>query len=165
MGAVIPPPASRDLPSIGAAIGPLLLALPRDQQPLLIALAERRAAARYCEWALAVSDATLRAALHACAAREEDIAARVEALVPEAAAVQRHLLAAHPEFETINRTLFDGRPLRDQFRIQADGERLGAATWRSLANQAPSDAARDTFLACAELEEASAVVLEAAISG
>ena len=47
-----------------------------------------------------------------------------------------------------------------QFRIQANGERLGAATWRAFAKQESSSAARDTYLACAELEEASAVVLE-----
>ena len=48
-----------------------------------------------------------------------------------------------------------------QFRIQAQGERLGAATWRALARQEESRAARETYLACAELEEASALVLEA----
>jgi hypothetical protein len=153
-----------ELPSIGEAIGPLLLALPRQQQPLFIALAERRAAARYREWAAAVSDADFAAALLACARREEEIAARVEALYPDAAAVQRELIGAHPQFEAINLELFAGRPLPDQFRIQANGERLGAATWRSFANAAPNTAARDTFLACADLEEASADVLEAALN-
>lgn len=153
-----------ELPSIGEAIGLLLLALPREQQPLFIALAERRAAARYREWAAAVSDPTFSAALLACAAREEDIAGRVEALYPDAAAAQRQLAAAHPQFETLNLELFAGRSLPDQFRIQANGERLGAATWRSFANAAPDAVARETFLACAELEEASAVVLEAALS-
>lgn len=148
------------LPSIGEAIGPLLLALPREQQPLFIALAERRAAARYREWAAAVPDAEFAAALLQCAAREEDIAGRVEALYPDAAAVQGALLAAHAQFEALNLELFAGRPLPDQFRIQGNGERLGAATWRSFANAAPSDEARATFLTCAELEEASAVVLE-----
>jgi hypothetical protein len=60
----------------------------------------------------------------------------------------------------INRTLFVNRPLRQQFAIQAQGERLGAATWRSLA-RGESDAARSAVLrSCAELEEASALVLE-----
>ncbi|MDX2169708.1 MAG: hypothetical protein SF182_21745 [Deltaproteobacteria bacterium] len=149
------------LPSIGEAIGPLLLALPREQQPLFIALAERRAAARYREWAAAVSDADFAAALLACAGREEEIAGRVEALHPDAAAVQRALLASHPQFETLNLALFADRSLPDQFRIQANGERLGAATWRSFADAAPSAAARETFLDCAALEEESAVVLEA----
>ena len=153
------------LPSIGAALGPLLLAVPRAQQPLLIALAERLAAVRYREWAGAVSDRAFAAELLACAMREEDIAGQVEALYPGADSAQRALLDAHPELESINRALFAGRSIGDQFRIQASGERLGATTWRAFADAAAEPAARATFLACALLEEQSAAVLEAAMSG
>jgi hypothetical protein len=52
----------------------------------------------------------------------------------------------------LNRSLFADRPLHVQFRIQAQGERLGAATWRSFASFGNAGAARETFLACAELE-------------
>ena len=99
--------------------------------------------------------------LLACARREEEIAERVESLFPGAAAIQRDMLAKNPDFLDISRKVFSGLPVLDQFRLQAQGERLGAATWRSLARQEESPVAREVYLACAELEQASALVLEA----
>ena len=149
------------LPSVGEALAPVLARVPREQQPLLIALAERLAAERYRSWAGELSDPSQRAQLLECGEREEEIARRVEALHPGAAAIQRELLAKHPEAAEINRSLFAGRPLAQQFAIQAQGERLGAATWRAFARHEADAGRRDTLLACAELEEASALVLEA----
>jgi hypothetical protein len=147
-----------DLPEIGAAVAPVFEQLPPERRPLLVALAERIAASRYREWARA--DAAHGAELLACATREEEIARRVEALYPDAARVQREIAAAHPGLEETYRALFAGRPLAQQFTIQARGEHLGAATWRALAAQATDPTARDVFLACAPLEEESAAVLE-----
>ena len=150
-----------ELPNVGAVLAPILQRVRAEHQPLLIALAERRAADRYRGWAAEVTDALRRNELVACATREEDIAARIEALYPDAAAIQRELMEANPDLEEINRTLFADRPLPHQFAIQAQGERLGAATWRAFAHRTEAPIARETFLACAELEEQSAVVLEA----
>jgi hypothetical protein len=155
---------SAALPDVGEVIAPVLAQVPREQQPLLIALAERMAAERYRGWAEQVPGDADRAQLLACAAREEEIAAKIEALDPAAAAIQRDLRAKHPELSGLNRSLFAGRPLRDQFTIQARGERLGAATWRSFAKREPDAARRAALLACAELEEASALVLEALLA-
>jgi len=154
---------SRDLPDIGQALLPILARVSAEHQPLLIALAERLASDRYRAWAAEASDPQHRERLLACAEREEDIARRVEALYPDAARVQRDIVERNPDLEDVNRTLFADRPLEDQYTIQARGERLGAATWRSLAKQVPH--ARETFLACAELEEASAAVLESFLKG
>lgn len=126
-------PSDPAMPNIGEALAPLLQQVPIEQQPLLIAFAERLAAARYREWARAVEAAGLRDKLLACADREEDIAARIEGLYPQAAEEQRALVAAHPDLNDLNRRIFAGRPLAQQFAIQAHGERLGAATWRSFA--------------------------------
>jgi hypothetical protein len=150
---------SAALPDVGAALAPLLARVPREQQPLLIALAERLAAERYRGWAERVAPAR-RGELLACATREEEIAAKVETLFPQAKAIQQDLLAKHPGLPELNRTLFEGRPLADQLTIQSRGERLGAATWRSFARGEADAVRRDTLLACAVLEEASAVVLE-----
>jgi len=149
------------LPSIGEAIAPVLARVPREQQPLLIALAERLAAERYRSWAAEISEASGRTQLLACAEREEEIARRVEALFPDAAPVQEDLLAKHPEVAELNRTLFAGLPLAHQFAIQAAGERLGAATWRAFARRETDAARSEVLLACAGLEEESALVLEA----
>jgi hypothetical protein len=151
---------SAALPDVGMVLAPLLARVPRAQQPLLIALAERMAAERYRGWAAEWAEPEGRAALLGCAAREEEIAAEVEALFPDAAAVQRDLRAKHPELPELNRSLFAGRPLAEQLAIQANGERLGAATWRSFARHESDGARRAALLTCAELEEASARVLE-----
>ncbi len=148
-----------ELPSVAEALGGVLARVPRDQQPLLVAMAERLAADRYRSWADEPSYGAHRAPLLACALREEEIAGRIESLYPDAAAVQRDLLADNPDIEEINRDLFCGRPLDEQLAIQAQGERLGASTWRAFAREA-NGPSRATFEACALLEEQSAVVLE-----
>jgi hypothetical protein len=154
---------SDDLPDVGQVLAPVLARVAAEQRPLLIALAERLAADRYRGWAAASNDPQRREQLLACAQREEDIARRVEALYPDAGRVQRDIAAQNPDLQDVNRTLFADRPLEEQYTIQARGERLGAATWRALAKHVPH--ARDTFLACAELEEASAAVLESFPTG
>ncbi len=149
------------LPNLGGIFARVLQRVSEEQQPLLIAIAERFAADRYRGWAQEPSMAEHAAQLLACARREEEIAARVEALFPGAATIQQEMLAKNPDFLEIPRSVFEGLPVLEQFRIQAQGERLGAATWRSLARKEESRVAREVYLACAELEQASALVLEA----
>lgn len=151
---------TRELPNVAAILGPVLARVSPADQPLLLAMAERMAAERYRRWADEVDDAGVRAGLIACAAREDEIADRVESVFPDATAVQQRIAAALPDLPAINRDLFAGRPLAEQFAIQAAGERAGAATWRALAAARPDAAGREAFLACAPLEEASAVFLE-----
>jgi hypothetical protein len=55
---------------------------------------------------------------------------------------------------------FAGRPFAEQFAIQAQGERVGILTWRAFARDEPDARRRDVLLACAPLEEESALVLE-----
>ena len=152
--------ADKELPNIAEVLARVLQRVPREQQPLLIALAERLAAERYRGWADEVADADRKAGLLACADREEEIARRVEGLYPAAASTPRDLLASNPDLLDINRSLFTGRPLAQQFVLQARGERLGAATWRAFARGEDTAERRDTFLGCALLEEESAVLLE-----
>lgn len=156
----MPAAEKKDFPDLAAILAPILARVPRANQPLLIAAAERRAAERYRGWADSSENAAQRAVLLACADREDEIARRVEALYPNATEIQSAILAGAPELESINRTIFASRPIREQLAIQAGGERLGAATWRAFARDAEASGARDTYLACAELEERSAEVLE-----
>ncbi len=147
------------LPSVAELVGPIIEKVEPDQQPLLIALAERIAARRYRSWADAIGDSADRDRLLACAEREEEIARRVEALFEDTSVVQSELLARYGGLEAAYCELFEGRPLIDQFSMQSRGERLGAATWRAFAARS-DDIVRDTYLECAKLEEESAVVLE-----
>ncbi len=149
-----------ELPNLAEALGGVLGRVPREQQPLLVAIAERLAAQRYRDWAAQTSDDAHRIQLFACAQREEEIADRIESLYPDAAVVQSQILAKNPDVEEINHGLFAGRSLSEQWTIQAQGERLGAATWRSFARDA-NRVFRETFQACALLEEESAAALEA----
>ncbi len=149
-----------ELPNVAEILAPILERVSREQQPLLVAIAERTAAERYRGWATEPGYEAHRSQLLACAQREEEIADQIEALYPDAAAVQRDILSKTPDVEEINRGLFAGRPLSEQLTIQAQGERLGAATWRAFA-RGTSSPFRETFQACALLEEESAVVLEA----
>jgi hypothetical protein len=151
---------SNDLPNVAKAIAGALALVAEPDRPLLIAILERMAAERYRAWADDPANATHSNALRACAAREDDIASRVEGLYPDADTRARALLAAHPDLSETNRTFFAGRPFAQQFAMQAGGERLGAATWRSFATNETDPRRRDVFWSCAPLEETSAEVLE-----
>jgi len=148
-----------ELPDVAGILGQALAGVAPEQRALWVALAERMAAERYRHWATQL--AARRAELLACADREEEIARRVEALEPEAAAIQRDIRAKHPELPEAYAALFANRPVAQQLEIQARGERLGAATWRAFAEAATDPRARETFLSCAPLEEANAACLEA----
>src|SRR5690242_13625700 len=98
-----------DLPNVGAILAPILQLVPPERVPLLLAIAERRAAVRYRQWAAEIGEPRHTTGLLACADREEEIARRVEALYPDAAAVQSEMLAANPDLEEVNRSIFAGR--------------------------------------------------------
>jgi hypothetical protein len=149
-----------ELPDLAPVLAQLLQRVPRERQPLLIALAERMAADRYRGWARDTADAVRRAGLLECAGREEEIARRVESLHPDAAATQADIVARNPDLPELNRALFAPHPVAQQLVLQARGERLGAATWRALARQAADERTRETLLGCAVLEEANAAFLE-----
>ena len=150
-----------ELPDVAGLLGRAVERVSREQRPLLVALAERMAAERYRHWASLLPDR--RAELLACAEREEEIARRVEALDSQAAAIQRDIQAEHPDLPDVYTSLFEGRSVAQQLAIQALGERLGAATWRALAQAAAEPRTRDTFLSCAPLEEENAVLLESLV--
>jgi hypothetical protein len=152
-----------DLPSVGDIVGPIYREVAASERPLLIASAERLAASRYRAWAQQ-APATQRDALLACAAREEEIAALVESLFVDAARIGAELRDKHGALGEAYETLFEGRPLADQYAIQAHGERLGAATWRGLAATDARPEAKHIYLTCATFEEASAEVLESLIA-
>ena len=154
------PKQNQSFSNVAEILGPILARVAVTDQPWLLALAERMAAERYRGWAQQEGDAADKALLLGCAEREDEIASRIESLRPDAKAVQQRLRQEHPELVELNRVLFAGRPLREQYAIQAKGERLGAATWKTVANASRHPAVRELFLACAKLEEDSAQVLE-----
>jgi len=149
-----------ELPDLAKTLAPAFQKLEPAERPVLLAALERLAAQRYRMWANEHPDPHVKAGLRACADREEEIARRVESLYPDAAESQDKLLAANPEFLHLNRTLFEERPLKDQFVMQAQGERAGAAAWRAHAAAAADPSVRELLQSCSPLEEANAAFLE-----
>ncbi len=154
---------SESKPNIASVISPLLADVCEADRPFVIAYVERVAAGRYRVWASQVDDSGQRRRLIACAAREEAIAERVEALSGDAAEIQRAFAEAHPGLQAAYDGLFSGLSIAEQMQVQANAERLGAATWRALAAAADGHA-REVFASCAPLEEESAETLEALIT-
>jgi hypothetical protein len=148
------------IPNVAEILAGLLRNVDPKLQPFLLAKLERLAAQRYRTWANDHPDQSVREGLLACADREEEIARRVESLEPNASAIQDKLLSDHPELLDLNRTLFEGRPLKVQFAMQAEGERAGAAAWRAYAAGASDPSARELLLSCSALEQANADFLQ-----
>jgi hypothetical protein len=136
----------------------------REWQPLLAVAVARMAAERYREWAAASTGERYRSRLLACASREEEIARAVEALYRDAARIEQDILHKNPDLAEMDCDAFAGRPLAEQLLVQARSARQGAVTWRALAQQEHDPARNRAFLACADLEELNALVLEATIS-
>ena len=151
-------------PSILGMLGPIIAPYPPDEQKIFAALGERVAAGRYRAWSESVDDDAFREILLRCAAREEEIAGRVEALHPDAAAVQERISKDHPDIENQYRDMFEGMSLPEQFAMQAEAERGGAAAWRAFADACSDPEEAEKLRACAPLEEASADELEKIIA-
>ena len=149
-----------NIPNVAEILAGVLRNIEPGLQPLLLAKLERLAAERYRTWASDYPQQPQRDGLLACADREEEIARRVESLVPNASAIQDKLLLDHPELLDLNLDLFEGWPLKVQFAIQAEGERAGAAAWRAYAAATLEPSAKELFESCSPLEQANADFLQ-----
>jgi hypothetical protein len=149
-----------NIPNVAEILAGVLRTIDPMLQPLLLAKLERLAAQRYRTWASDHPDQSVKEGLQACANREDQIAMRVESLEPNALAIQAKLLSDHPELLDLNRTLFEGRPLKVQFSMQVDGERAGAAAWRAYAAGASDQSVQELLQSCSPLEQANADFLQ-----
>jgi hypothetical protein len=152
--------SERNIPNIAEILAGVLRTIDPKLQPMLLAKLERLAARRYRTWASEHPDQPVKEGLLACADREEDIATRVESLEPNASAIQDKLLSDNPSLLDLNRTLFEGRPLKVQFAMQAEGERAGAAAWGAYAAAASNQSAQELLQSCSPLEQANADFLQ-----
>jgi rubrerythrin len=151
------------IPDFGALLAPHIGSVPERALPAFLARLERTAADRYRIWAEAVPEHA--EGLLECAAREDDIADRVEALFPatepeEIAAMDKAIV---PAKDTYYAAFAELSPI-EQITIQANAERQGAAAWRGmLENQTNADI-RAGLERCAQIEEASADYLDALLA-
>ena len=140
-----------------------IASVPAEAVPAFLARLERTAADRYRMWADALPEHAQ--GLLDCAAREDEIAGRVEKIYPATTPEQQAAInqAIGPATDTYYR-VFSGLTPFEQMSIQANAERQGAAAWRAMIDQ-ESDSARAAALEqCATIEEASADFLDALLA-
>jgi hypothetical protein len=137
--------------------------LPLERRPCLGAILARMAVERYREWAVRPGGERYRSRLLACAERAEEIARAVEALRRDTVAIEREILADNPDLAEIDRGPFEAGTLAELFLIQAHRARLAAVLWRALAERDREPARNRVFVACAELEDINAVILEVSV--
>jgi hypothetical protein len=154
--------ADLEIPNFGALLGPAIGSVSDDARPGLLARLERGAADRYRQWAEAEPDVADE--LNACAGREDQIADSVDALFPLDPADVPLVEKAVPIARELYYAAFEGKPILDQWRIQASAERQGSMAWRGIASQIDDEAVCKALEDCAQLEEASADALDRLIA-
>lgn len=147
-----------DTPNFAKLLGPFIEPIPESARPAFLARLERTAAERYRLWA--GQAAALAGGLLACAAREDEIADRVERVLGADAAAREKIESSIEAARDSYYAVFAGKPLREQLRIQADAERQGANAWRLIAAGLGDAAVATELEACSDLEEQSAAHLE-----
>jgi hypothetical protein len=147
------------VPDFGALLAPYIGTVPEEAIPAFLARLERTAAARYRMWAEALPEHAQ--GLMECAAREDDIADRVERIYP--ATSPQHVAAMDaaivPAKETYYSVFSSLTPI-EQMSIQAKAERQGAAAWRGMIESEADPETRSELERCALIEEASADYLD-----
>ncbi len=144
------------IPNFGELLAEHLGAVPAEAYPYLLSQLERTAAARYREWAEQVPDH--QAGILACAAREDDIADRVEALFPPSDEHRALVADIIPKAKSTYYAAFEPYTAVEQMTIQANAERQGANAWQNLKAAYPQHAqAMDELSA---IESASADYLD-----
>lgn len=148
------------MPDFATLLAPLIGSVPEAAVPAFLARLERTAADRYRMWAKDVPEHA--AGLLDCAAREDEIADRIEAAYPatDPAQVAAMDQAIEPARDSYYAVFAELTPI-EQMTIQANAERQGAAVWRGMLEQESHEDARAVLEYCARIEEASADYLDA----
>lgn len=147
-------------PNFAELLAPYIDSVPAEAVPAFLARLERTAADRYRLWAEAVPEH--REGLLDCAAREDEIADRVEKIYP--ATAEDHVVAIDSAIGPAKDTYYDvfsSLTPFEQMSIQADAERQGAAAWRAMIDDEGDEEIKSELERCARIEEASADYLDA----
>ena len=142
-----------DIPKFGELLAEHLGAVPAQAYPYLLSQLERTAADRYRHWAEAVPEHS--EGILQCAAREDEIADRVEAMFPPS---DEHRTLVHkiiPKAKATYYAAFEPYTAVEQMTIQANAERQGANAWQTLKAAYPEQALA--------LDELSEIELQSAI--
>ena len=144
------------IPNFGELLAEHLGGVDPDALPYLLSRLERAAADRYRKWARDLPEH--EEGLLACAAREDEIADRAEAMFPPTEAHRRQVEAMIGSARAAYYAVFEGHSPIEQMTIQAGAERQGSGAWQGLAATHPDQA--DALDALAALEVDSALYLD-----
>jgi hypothetical protein len=140
------------IPNFGELLAEHLDSMPAEAYPFMLSQLERTAAARYRGWAEAVPEH--REGLLECAAREDEIADRVEALFPPSDAHRDLVLSAIPAARDTYYEVFSEYSPIEQMTIQSNAERQGAGAWQNLKQAYPELGEQLDELSVIELQSA-----------
>ncbi|MFT4796859.1 MAG: hypothetical protein ACJAYE_000590 [Candidatus Azotimanducaceae bacterium] len=119
-----------EIPNFGELLAEHLSGVPTEAYPYLLSQLERTAADRYRGWADDVP--AHREGILKCAAREDEIANRVEAMFPPSEEHRALVASIIPGAKTTYYTAFENYTPVEQMTIQANAERQGANAWQTL---------------------------------
>ena len=148
-----------DIPNFGELLAEHLGAVPAEAYPYLLSQLERTAANRYRQWADDVPGH--REGILQCAAREDEIADRVEAMFPPSNEHRALVDEIIPKAKATYYSAFEPYTPIEQMTIQANAERQGANAWQTLKAAYPNQAEELDQLS--EIELSSADYLDGAL--
>ena len=149
-----------NIPKFGELLAPHLSRIPDAARPGALARLERSAAERYRGWALALPGHA--EGLMACAAREDEIADRIEAILPVPAEFEALVCEVIPLAVATYYAVFEPYSVWDQMAIQANAERQGSLAWPAMVPAFPTHT--DELMALSKLELKSGDFLDALLS-
>lgn len=142
-----------EIPNFGEILAEHLGGVTPDTLPYLLSRLERTAADRYRGWAEDLP--AHREGLLECAAREDEIAERIEQALPPTDAGRAAVEAAIPGAKATYYAVFEGHSPLDQVALQAGAERQGSMAWQNLKAVHPELAELMDSLTALELESAA----------
>jgi len=138
------------IPQFGQLLAPQLSRVPDSARPGTLARLERAAAARYRTWAEALPEHA--EGLLTCAAREDEIADRIEQILPVPAEHEALVSEVVPLAVAIYYEVFDAYDFWGQMSVQANAERQGSQAWPSMIPLFPEHEAELRALSALELK-------------
>jgi hypothetical protein len=141
-----------EIPNFGELLAEHLSGVPAEAYPYLLSQLERTAADRYRTWADHIPEH--REGILKCAASEDEIADRVEAMFPPSAEHRELVASIIPNAKTTYYKAFENYTPVQQMTIQANAERQGANAWQSLKAMYPDQSYALDELSAIELGSA-----------
>lgn len=151
------------VPDFAQLLAPYIGEIPQASMPAFLARLERTAAERYRRWAEQLPEH--KDQLLKCAASEDEIADRIERVLPAACREDIEIIETNigPAKETYY-AVFSKCSVYEQLYIQAKAERQGALAWQGIAESVSDASIVDELNICSRLEQSSADDLDALLA-